>query len=102
MLWLKDGRGAPVDPGVALNHDPPVQGEGSGHEFSVELHRALAGENRGAPVDSHTGCVSFSSLPSGSAETVLTQSFSPTFVQHAKRPVLHSCLLVESSDAALV
>ena len=38
---------------------------------------------------------------SGSAETVLTQSFSPTFVQHAKQPVLHSCLLVESSDAAL-
>ena len=68
----------------------------------MEPHRAPAGENRGAPVDSHTGCVSFSPVPSGSDETVLTkQSFSPTFVQDAKRPVLHSCLLVELSDAAL-
>ena len=36
---VRDGRGAPVDPGVALNHDPPVEGEGWGHEFSVEPQR---------------------------------------------------------------
>ena len=55
----------------------------------------------GAPVSSRACCVTFSSLPSGSAETVLAHSFSPTFVKDGKRPLLHSCLLVESSDAAL-